>query len=260
VSEVALDLSILAPALLAGALVLATHVPMGRVVLARGIIFIDLAVAQVAGLGVIAADRFDLELGGFGIQIAAGLAAIAAALLLTWTERAFQEIQEAVIGVLFILAATGGILMLADNPHGGEELQDLLLGQILWVSLEGLWPTALLYAGVLALWFGPARDRVRQGVGFYLVFAVTVTASVQLVGVYLVFASLIVPAVATRELAGRRAQAVAMALGIAGYAVGLAASMLADLPTGAAVVWSLAAVGGLWMLSQRSAQQAGPGE
>ena len=256
-NEVTLDVSILVPALLAGVLVLATHVPMGRVVLSRGIIFIDLAVAQVAGLGVIAADRFELVLGGFGIQIAAALAAVTAALLLTWTERVFGEIQEALIGILFVLAATGGILLLADNPHGGEQLQDLLVGQILWVGVSGLWPVALLYAAVLALWFGPARNFVREGLGFYLVFALTVTASVQLVGVYLVFASLIIPAVATRDLSERRGHALAMVLGIASYAIGLALSMQGDLPTGAAVVWSLAFLSGAWMLV-RGMMRRGP--
>ena len=241
----ALDPSILGPAMLAGVLVLCTHVPMGREVLARGIIFIDLAVAQVSGLGVIAADRMELHLGGFGVQLSAAAAAVAGALLLTWSERRFPRIQEALIGILFVLAATGGILLLADNPHGGEQLKDLLVGQILWVNLGSLWPVALLYAGVLALWFGlgPRLGRV----GFYLLFALTVTASVQLVGVYLVFASLIIPAVATLGLPGRRGLLVAFGLGLAGYAVGLALSALLDLPSGAMIVWSLAGLAIAWM-------------
>jgi len=251
-----LDFSILGPAMLAGMLVLATHVPMGREVLARGIIFIDLAVAQVAGLGVIAADRMDLHLAGFGVELAAGAAAVSGALLLTWSERRFPEIQEALIGTLFVLAATGGILLLADNPHGGDRLQDLLAGQILWVSLSSLWPVALLYAAVLALWFGLGRRLTR--IGFYLLFAVTVTASVQLVGVYLVFASLIVPAVATRGRADGRGLVTAFLLGLAGYAVGLLLSALFDLPTGAMIVWSLAGLAILWMaLVQRLSRRPG---
>jgi zinc/manganese transport system permease protein len=249
VSLDALDLSILGPAMLAGTLVLATHVPMGREVLRRGIIFIDLAVAQVSGLGVIAADRMDLHLAGFGVQLAAGAAAVSGALILTWTERHFAEIQEALIGILFVLAATGGILLLADNPHGGERLRDLLVGQILWVSPSSLWPVALLYAGVLALWFGLGARLGR--IGFYLLFAVSVTASVQLVGVFLVFASLIVPAVATRGREDRRGLATAFLLGLAGYAVGLVLSALFDLPTGAMIVWSLAGLAILWMAVQQ---------
>jgi zinc/manganese transport system permease protein len=248
------ELSILVPAMLAGILVLATHVPLGREVLARGIIFIDLAVAQISSLGVIAADRMDLHLGGFGVQLAAGAAAVSGALVLTWTERHFAEIQEALIGILFVLAATGGILLLADNPHGGDRLKDLLVGQILWVSLSSLWPVALLYAGVLALWFGLGRRLGR--IGFYLLFAVTVTASVQLVGVFLVFASLIVPSVATRGRSDRLGLATAYLLGFAGYAVGLGLSAFFDLPTGAMIVWSLAALAIFWLAIQhRSSPQ-----
>ena len=234
-------LSIIAPALLAGMLVLATHVPMGREVLRRGIIFIDLAVAQVAALGVIFAVNLHLGTDGWQVQGAAVTAALLGAGLLTWTERRFPDVQEALIGVLFVLAATGGILLLANNPHGGEQLKDLLVGQILWVSIASLWPVALLYAIVLALWFGLGARLGR--VGFYLLFAVTVTASVQLVGVYLVFASLIVPALATRRLTGAAGLTAAFGVGAAGYATGLLLSAIFDLPSGALIVWTLAACG-----------------
>ena len=125
------------------------------------------------------------------------------------------------------------------------------MGQILWVNASSLWPVALLYAGVLALWFG-LRARLGR-VGFYLLFAVTVTASVQLVGVFLVFASLIVPSVATRGRSDRRGLATAYLLGLAGYVLGLGLSALFDLPTGAMIVWSLAALAILWMAVQHRA-------
>jgi zinc/manganese transport system permease protein len=247
------DLSIIGPALLAGLLVLSTHVPLGREVLARGIIFIDLAIAQVSGLGAIAADQMHLQLGGFGPEVGAAVAALGGALLLTWIERLFPEILEALIGVLFVLAATGGILLLANDPHGGEELKDLLVGQILWVTPSALVPVAILYAAVLALWFGPARKLGHAG--FYLLFAVTVTASVQLVGVYLVFATLIVPAIATRGLPTRSGLALAFGLGLAGYLLGLVLSALYDLPTGALIVWTLAVLGAATLgLRRRTAE------
>jgi zinc/manganese transport system permease protein len=82
--------------------------------------------------------------------------------------------------------------------------------------------------------------------GFYLVFALAVTASVQLVGVYLVFSSLIVPALATRGEPRRRRVIVAYGIGAAGYALGLALSALFDLPSGAVIVWTLAACALLW--------------
>src|SRR6184192_166234 len=100
------DLSILWPALIAGILVVLSHVPLGQQVLARGIVFIDLAIAQVAGLGVIAAHVSGLGAGGWITQVAAAAAALVGALLLTWTERKRPEAQEALIGVLFVLAST----------------------------------------------------------------------------------------------------------------------------------------------------------
>ncbi|WKE65856.1 metal ABC transporter permease [Gallaecimonas kandeliae] len=238
----ALDLSILGPALVAGLLVVATHVPLGRSVLSRGIIFIDLAIAQIAGLGVIAANVFGWETDGWMIQVAAVSAAMLGALFLHWTEKRFPEIQEALIGVVFALGATMGLLLLANNPHGGEELKDLLVGQILWVSFSQLIPVAVLYALVLVIWFRfdvPKAHRLL----FYLLFAVTVTASVQLVGVYLVFASLIIPALGARNYKARPGLAVAYLLGAAGYVLGLVASALFDLPSGAVIVWTLAVMG-----------------
>jgi zinc/manganese transport system permease protein len=235
------DWSLLAAPFAAGLLVLATHVPMGVEVLRRGIIFIDLAIAQVAALGVIAAHLLEWDGQGgahdFGVQAAAAAAALAAALLLTWTERRWPDIQEALIGLLFVLAASLGIVLLANNPHGGEHLKELLAGQILWVGWYALPSVAALYAVLLALWFGLRR---RLGTtGFYLMFALAVTASVQLVGVYLVFASLIAPAVATRTV--RRIRLVAAyALGALGYAAGLVLSVAADLPAGATIVCCLA--------------------
>jgi zinc/manganese transport system permease protein len=233
-------LAILWPALLAGLLVTATHVPLGMQVLARGIVFIDLAVAQVAGVGVILADALGWEPSGVAVQVAALLAALACALLLTWTERRWPEVQEAVIGVVFVLASSAAVLLLAKNPHGGEHLKDLLVGQILWVKPAQLPLVAIAYAVVLALWFG-LGDRLRR-TGFYVIFACVVTVSVQLVGLYLVFITLVVPALATwysrryRLLKG-------YTIGALGYALGLLASLEFDLPSGPMIVCAVALLG-----------------
>ncbi len=245
----ALDWGILGPALVAGLLVLATHVPLGTQVLDRGIVFIDLAIAQIAGLGVIGADALGLPEGGLAVQGAAVCAALLGAWLLTWTERRAPQQQEALIGVMFILAACAGILLLAGNPHGGEHLKDLLVGQILWVNTTQL----MWLGGVSALLLAAMRLGWVQRLGrfgFYGVFALAVTASVQLVGVYLVFSSLIIPALATRAHHGVRRHAVAYGIGALGYALGLALSALFDLPSGAVIVWTLAACGlaaALWV-------------
>jgi zinc/manganese transport system permease protein len=232
----AVDLSILLPAFVAGLLVTATHVPLGMQVLARGIVFIDLAIAQIAGCGVLFADQLGFEAQGAAVQIAALSAALGGALLLTWTERIFADVQEAVIGVVFVLAATGSVLLLASNVHGGEHLRDLLVGQILWAQPSRLVWVAAIYAAILALWFG-LKQRLGR-VGFYALFAVAVTLSVQLVGLYLVFATLIVPPLATRRMTRFRLAA-AWALGAAGYALGLLVSTSADLPSGPMIVWVL---------------------
>lgn len=234
-------MSILGPAMLAGILVLATHVPLGVEVLRRGIIFIDLAIAQVAGLGVIAADTMGWEQNGWMVQVAAVSAALIAAIILNWTDKRWPEVQEALIGICFILAATAGILVLAGNPHGGEHLKELLVGQVLWVTIDSLLPIAIVSAAILALWY-LLRDQAR-GLGFYVLFAFAVTASMQLVGVYLVFASLIIPALATRKIGTRGIRlASAYGVGLVGYLSGLILSTRLDMPAGAVIVWCLAAV------------------
>ncbi len=234
----ALDWGILAPALLAGLLVLATHVPLGMQVLRKGIVFIDLAIAQIAGLGVIAADALGWEPEGLAVQAAAMGAAAAGALLMTWMERRWPDIQEALIGALFVVASCVGILILAGNPHGGEHLQELLVGQILWVTDRQLLVAAAVTVALLALWFGCGPRLGRTG--FYLLFAVAVTASVQLVGVYLVFSSLIMPALAVRHAAPRLRLPLAWLMGGLSCGVGLSLSAWLDLPSGAVVVVTMA--------------------
>jgi len=245
-----IDLTILWPALIAGLLVSISHVPLGQQVLSRGIVFIDLAIAQVAGLGVIAANGFGLPIEGWGAQVAAGVAALAGALLLTWTERKRPEVQEALIGILFVLASTAQILLLANDPHGGENLKDLLAGQILWVSTDQLIRTAVITAIFALVWF---RFREQIGrIGFYVLFAMVVTASVQLVGVYLVFTSLIVPAVATYRHAPRKQLTLGYLLAIGSYVAGLAVSVVTDLPSSPVIVWVMAVLGLVLHLTGRN--------
>ncbi|MEX0644439.1 MAG: metal ABC transporter permease, partial [Parvularculaceae bacterium] len=156
------------------------------------------------------------------------------------------EVQEALIGVLFVLAACIELLVLANNPRGGEHLKDLLVGQILWVSPASLVPIAIGYLVALAAWFA-LRSRIGR-IGFYVLFALVVTQSVQLVGIYLVFASLIVPALAARRFAPGARLLIGYAVGAAGYVAGLVASSVFDLPTGAMIVVALVGVFVLTML------------
>jgi zinc/manganese transport system permease protein len=231
----ALDPSLLGPPLIAGLLVLVTHLPLGRRVLQRGIVFLDLAIAQFAGLGVIAAHVVGWE-SVIANQATAFAAALAGAGMLAWSDRRWPARQEALIGSSFVVVACLAALLLASDPHGGEELQNLLVGQILWINQTQLLTTAAVYALIGVLW----RPLARHPLGFYTLFALAITTSVQLVGVYLVFASLILPALATL---GRTRQwwLPAGLIGLCGYAGGLLLSALTDLPTGPLIVVCLAA-------------------
>ena len=236
----AAELGILWPALVAVLLVTATHVPLGMQVLERGIVFIDLAIAQIAAAGVVLADALGWEPTGLAVQVAALGGALAGAALLTWTDRRWPEVQEAIIGVVFVVASSAAILLLAHNPHGGEHLKDLLAGQILWVNPARLPWQALASAAILAAWFG-LRERLGRA-GFYVLFACAVTLSVQLVGLFLVFATLVVPALGT-YYSRRHRLLKAYCIGATGYAAGLLVSVAGDLPSGAAIVCTIVIAG-----------------
>lgn len=234
-----LQVEILWPAMIAGLIILSTHVPLGREVLQRGIIFLDLAIAQIAAFGVVAANTLWIsENSAIPQTLIAVSAAIVGALSLYKIRRLEVRVQEAVIGILFILAATGSILLLATDPHGGEQLKKILVGQILWLQPQELIPLMSAYIIILCVWCG-----LKKNVGewlFYPLFAVTITLSTQVVGVYLVFASLIIPSMVT--LSHSRPKLKGFIIGAIGYSLGLIFSAVFDLPAGAAIVWGLALV------------------
>lgn len=242
------DISIVIPAFIAGMLILLTHVPLGIKVLSRGIIFADLAVAQIAGLGVVIAGLAGYSEQPLIVQFIAVASALLGAALLTYIEHFLPEVREASIGLLFVLAASGGILLMSHDTHAGEHLKDLLVGQILWVSNTQLIATSVLTAVILTFWM-LYRDKLNT-FGFYALFALSVTASVQLLGVYLVFASLILPALSTYKLKRKR-MIIAYGMGVTGYAAGLLLSIWQDLPTGAAIVWAMALTGASLMMITR---------
>jgi len=246
-----IEFDIILPAFIAGLLVLTTHIPFGMRVLQRGVIFADLAVAQIAGLGVIIAGLLDLADHPLLVQLVAVVSALCGAALLAWIEHKAADVKEAYIGLTFVLAASLGILLMSRDVHAGEHLHDLLAGQILWVSHTQLIVTALLSSALLMIWKNYRRHLGQFG--FYALFALAITASVQLVGIYLVFASLIVPALATYRHPKRR-YLFAFAVGGTGYALGLLLSILFDLPSGAAIVWSMAVAGAIVMMTTTTPQ------
>lgn len=227
-----LPLTILLPAFCASMIVLATHVPLGQEVLKRGIIFLDLAIAQIAGLGAIIASSHGYS--PLGTEAFALCFAISGSLVLAILGKRYPAIFEALIGSSFVLAASAGVLFLAANPHGAEHFQELLAGQILWVSPKTLLWAMILTAFVLLLWFW----KKPSGYGFYLLFAPAVMMSVQLIGVYLVFATLIFPALAAKNRSYPLLWG--YGTGIIGFVTGIALSFVLDLPAGPLCCWLLA--------------------
>jgi zinc/manganese transport system permease protein len=138
------------------------------------------------------------------------------------------------------------MLLLSNDPHGAELLKQLMSGQILWVSWQQLLLPAVVYSAILALIY--AKPKILDGAAFYLLFALVITLSVELVGVYLVFSTLILPALAVNKLKARYILVWAYGVGFIGYVLGLFLSASFDLPSGAAIVATLALTAALFRL------------
>lgn len=226
---------LIAPALAAGLLVASTHVPLGREVLKRGIIFLDLAVAQIAGFGAIAAAA--LGFAGVWQQLGAFVCALGAALMFAQFEKRAAVIQEAFIGCAFVLAASLAIIVFANDPHAGEEISNLMAGQILWVQWGHIALAALIYAPILFVLMRLPQMGQRF---FYPLFAACITISVQMIGVYLVFSSLILPALASAKMEGRQGLLAGYITASMAVAGGLIISVTMDWPSGPVIVCTYA--------------------
>ncbi len=235
---------ILAPAFIAGALISLAHIPLGIEVLKRGIIFLDLAVAQCAALGMLAFHVYidnevmDPQYANIGALISGLTAAMVCSFALHTLEKKAGHFQEALIGCTFILAASLSILIMSGDPHSNEQMKDILAGQILWANWSDLQLSGTIFILVSFIWmrFGIYRNKI-----FYPLFALTIPFSVNLIGVYLVFASLILPALATVKIKKGRAFTAYM-LSTFAFAIGLFFSYVADLPSGPAIVLTLASL------------------
>ena len=227
-------LALVGPALVAGLMIALTHAPLGIEVVRRGIIFIDLAIAQIAGLGMIVAAIIFEEPSAVLVQFVALTLAVLAGLFFHKMESVARDNLEAIIGVSFVLAASMVLLVLANSTHGGEDLTHLLGGQVLFVTWQHVLSHSLIYVFILTLWF--SFPKVRTGIAFYLIFALALTSSVQLVGVYLVFSSLILPALAAYNTA--RPHLVAWACGVLSVLTGMLVSIAIDYPSGPVMVVS----------------------
>jgi zinc/manganese transport system permease protein len=230
----------------------------GLHIIRREVIFVDLALAQVATLGTCVAILLHFEPHDWqSYAMSFGFTLIGAAVFtLTRRKEHARVPQEALIGIVYVAAAAGGILLLNNSPHGNEELKATLVGELLYVQEPGqvLKPFALFAAialvhfifrkKFLALSFEPARAK-EQGMSvrgwdflFYALFGIVVTTFVHIGGVLLVFSYLIIPAVCANFLAVRLGTMLVIGWTVAtlGSIVGLYSSYKFDLPTGAAIV------------------------
>ncbi len=203
-------------------------------VLRRGIVFIDLAIAQFAAFGALVAGHH----AGAAMAVATGIGfALAAAALVAWLGAHWPQRREALIGLVYVGGAAASVLWVSFDPHGAQALARTLAGDVLWVDWPGMAPLAVASLPVAILaWRRPGLfDDARI---FYPCFAVLVSLSVPLLGLYLVFATLIVPALA---MGATGSAAIGLGVGVAGFAGGFAVSALTDLPSGPAVVLALIA-------------------
>ncbi len=232
------------------------HAYLGIHILARGVIFVDLALAQIAALGATVAFLLGHPLQSDAAYWYALASASAGAAVFALTRPRSDRIpHEAIIGIVYVASAAAAVLAVDRAPQGAEYIKAMLLGNILTVTEGALGRTAALYGALGALhWVlrqrflqisldATAAEREGRWVRawdfiFYLSFAVVVTSSVRIAGVLLVFAFLIIPA-AAGALFARAVWArlvIGWSLGAAASLAGLAASFAWNLPTGAALV------------------------
>ena len=212
--------------------------PLGLEVLRRGIIFIDLAIAHIAGLGLIAGTVFLHDVTPWILQLLTLAFVILISILFWHLEKAHPKRIEAFIGASFVLAASATFLLLDDHPHAGELIKALLSGQILFVTWDDVIFHLPIYGVLLAAIL--LRPLASNGLAFYILFALTITLSVRLVGIYIVFASLILPALASEHT--RMPLKMAWATGVTSITLGILLGTYFDSPVGPMIVLTYAFV------------------
>jgi len=232
------------------------HAYLGVHVLAREVVFVDIALAQIAALGATAAFLLGYELETWESYVSGLTATLLGALVLSLTRTQHRHVsQEAIIGVVYAVSSAGAVLLADRAPHGAEHVRAMLIGSLLSVRGSEVAKVAVLYAAIgLLHWlcrrpfFLISTDpdaAFRQGwrvrlwdFVFYASFGVVVTSSVRVAGVLLVFSYLIVPALAGVALGGTVATRliIGWAFGTLVSILGMVASAAFDLPTGATVV------------------------
>ena len=239
------------------------HCYLGLHVLARGVIFVDLSLAQVAAMGATLALLFGYDHDSFHVYLFSLVASFAAAFLFAIARKHEDKFsQEAIIGIVYALGSAMVVLLVDKMAHGAEHIKDLLVGQILWVSWGDVLKTALIYLAVgtvhfifrrqlIAASFHPGKNTdTRWDFLFYALFGVVITSSVHVAGVLQVFVFLIVPAlistlfcrsIKTRLIFG-------WIFGMLLSLLGMSLSYELDMPSGAFIVVCFAIVPILFLI------------
>ncbi len=245
------------------------HCYLGLHVLRRGVIFVDLSLAQVASLGSTVALLFHFEHHSYQSYFISLGFTFVAALYFAWGKK-FEKFvsQEVLIALVYAFASSLVILVVNMMAHGAEHIKEILIGKILWVTWEDVIKTALIYSMVAIAHFvchRPMLKATREGEGhdsgffwdflFYALFGVVITSSVGVAGILLVFSFLVVPALISRHMAKsiRGQLSIGWLLGLILCLVGMALSYKLDLPAGAVlvVVFTAVPILGLPFLGQK---------
>ncbi len=242
------------------------HCYLGLHVLMRGVVFVDLALAQIAALGVaVGAVAGALPHTASSYLWSAGFSTLGAALFAWWRFDHRRVPQEAVIGIIYAVSAAVTVLILSHSAIDKEEIDHMLLGRLLFVDWPEIGAAALVYAAVAGIhalcrrpFFAISRGETVRRTAlwdfvFYATFGIVVSSSVQLAGVLAVFSFLIVPAACAALFCDTTTTRLFVAWGFAllASATGLCASAWLDWPVGAAVVTAFGAVFAVCALAAR---------
>jgi zinc/manganese transport system permease protein len=242
--------------LLACLILTGIHAYLGIHVIEREVIFVDLALAQIAALGATIAFLFGFELHGSETYWFSLAATVIGAIIFSLTRRRHEKVpQEAIIGIVYAMAAAAAVLILSRASEGDEHIRQILVGNILLVSVPEIVKMTVLYTLVMLFhgWFRKTfmlistnpEGAFERGISvrtwdllFYLTFGLVVTSSVQIAGVLLVFSFLIVPAVGAILFSSRLHVRLVLGwiFGVVASFAGIYLSYHLDLPTGAAIV------------------------
>lgn len=242
-------IEILSASMTACVLLVGIHAYFGIHVLSRGIIFIDLALAQTAALGVAVSYMWGYEPQSTGSYFLALIFAVLGSILMTLTRVVRGRVNvEALIGIIYILATALTILAIDRAPHGSETMKALFNGNLLWLTWPEIGKTAVIYA-LVGIFHFVFRERFLnlslEGRGslfweflFFLSFGIVITSSVHVGGILMVFSYLIIPALVSGLFARAIGQRllISWSFGIIVSLAGLILSYRLDLPTGALIV------------------------